>query len=133
MVLWLTTRYFPGKWGLTSFRYIDNYRYMNIKKFALAFKALSQPHRLAIFLRLAKCCEKEGCAADDCSRRCVGELGKGLGVGQSTVSHHLKELARAGLVSMKKCGQNTQCWVAETTVDEFARFFLQAKPAPLRQ
>jgi DNA-binding transcriptional ArsR family regulator len=60
---------------------------------------------------------------------CVGELGKGLGIGQPTVSHHLKELARAGLISTKKCGQNTECWVAETTLDQFSRFFQQAKPS----
>jgi DNA-binding transcriptional ArsR family regulator len=58
---------------------------------------------------------------------CVGELGKGLGVGQPTVSHHLKELARAGLIRTCKCGQSTECWVAETTLDELARFFLKAK------
>src|ERR1700691_4662410 len=102
---------------------------MDIKKFALAFKALAHPHRLAIFLRLAKCCERHGCDADTCSRLCVGELGKGLGIGQPTVSHHLKELARAGLISTRKCGQNTECWVAETTLDAFARFFFQAKVA----
>ena len=39
-------------------RYIENYQYMDIEKFALAFKALAHPHRLAIFLRLANCCEK---------------------------------------------------------------------------
>jgi DNA-binding transcriptional ArsR family regulator len=100
---------------------------MDIEKFALAFKALAHPHRLAIFLRLAKCCERHGCDEADCSRFCVGELGKGLGIGQPTVSHHLKELARAGLISTRKCGQSTECWVAETTLDDFARFFQQAK------
>lgn len=102
---------------------------MDVEKFALAFKALAHPHRLAIFLRLAKCCEKYNCDADSCSRLCVGELGKGLAIGQPTVSHHLKELARAGLIATKKCGQSTECWVVETTLDEFARFFLQAKVA----
>ena len=102
---------------------------MNVSKFALAFKALAHPHRLAIFLRLAKCCERHDCDADSCSRLCVGELGQGLGIGQPTVSHHLKELARAGLISTRKCGQSTECWVAETTLDEFARFFLRAKTA----
>jgi ArsR family transcriptional regulator len=100
---------------------------MDIEKFSLAFKALAHPHRLAIFLRLAKCCERHDCDEEECSRFCVGELGKGLGIGQPTVSHHLKELARAGLISTRKCGQSTECWVAETTLDDFARFFQQAK------
>jgi ArsR family transcriptional regulator len=102
---------------------------MHIGKFALAFKALSHPHRLAIFLRLAKCCERHQCDAESCSRLCAGELGKGLGIGQPTVSHHLKELTRAGLISTRKSGQNTECWVAETTLDQFSSFFLQAKLA----
>ena len=100
---------------------------MKIKEVAGAFKALSHPHRLAIFLRLAKCCEKHGCAEDDCARFCMGELGRGLRIGQPTISHHLKELARAGLIRTRKCGQMTECWVTETTLDELARFFLKAK------
>ena len=102
---------------------------MKIKDVTAAFKALSHPHRLAIFLRLARCCQKHGCSVEDCARCCVGELGRGLGIGQPTVSHHLKELARAGLVRTRKCGQSTECWVTETTVDDLARFFLKAKKA----
>jgi ArsR family transcriptional regulator len=102
---------------------------MNIEKFALAFKALAHPHRLAIFLRLARCCERHEVDAASCARLCVGELGKGLGIGQPTISHHLKELTRSGLISTRKCGQSTECWVAETTLDEFAQFFLKAKAA----
>ena len=100
---------------------------MTIRKAAEAFKALAHPHRLAIFLRLSECCQRHGCDAEECSRICVGELGRGLGIGQPTVSHHLKELTRAGLIRTCKCGQSTECWVAETTLDELAQFFLTAK------
>ena len=100
---------------------------MNTEKFAAAFKALAHPHRLAIFLRLAGCCQRRGMDAANCARFCVGELGAGLNIGQPTVSHHLKELTRAGLISTRKRGQSTECWVAETTLDEFAQFFLRAK------
>ena len=100
---------------------------MTIKKAASAFKALAHPHRLQIFLRLSECCQAHGCDADECARLCVGELGKGLGIGQPTVSHHLKELIRAGLIRTSKAGQSTECWVAEATLDEFAQFFLKAK------
>lgn len=100
---------------------------MTIKNAALAFKALSHPHRLTIFLRLANCCEKHGCDTEDCARFCVGELGKGLGINQPTVSHHLKELHRAGLIRTRKAGQSTECWVTESTVDELSVFFLKAK------
>ncbi len=100
---------------------------MKLQKLAEAFKALSHPHRLAIFLRLAKCCEKHGCSEEVCSRLCVGELGKGLRISPSTISHHLKELNRAGLISTQKCGQTVECWVAENTLDELSQFFLKAK------
>jgi ArsR family transcriptional regulator len=100
---------------------------MNVSKFAVAFKALAHPHRLTIFLRLANCCERMDCNSESCMRLCVGELGKGLGIGQPTISHHLKELTRAGLISTRKAGQSTECWVAESTLDQFAQFFLKAK------
>jgi DNA-binding transcriptional ArsR family regulator len=102
---------------------------MHHKKAAAIFKALAHPHRLAIFLRLSQCCERRGCDVDECGRLCIGELGKGLNIGQPTVSHHLKELARAGLIRTRKAGQQTRCWVAEPTLDELARFFVAAKGA----
>jgi ArsR family transcriptional regulator len=105
---------------------------MTTRKAAAAFKALAHPHRLAIFLRLSKCCLEHGCDEAHCARFCVGELGKGLRIGQPTVSHHLKELTRAGLIRSCKAGQSTECWVAETTLDQLAGFFLQAKKAARR-
>jgi DNA-binding transcriptional ArsR family regulator len=54
-------------------------------------------------------------------------LGKGLRIGQPTVSHHLKELARAGLIRTRKKGQSTECWVTETTLDHFITFFQKAR------
>jgi ArsR family transcriptional regulator len=114
---------------LTIYRYIDDYRCVDIGKFAMAFKALAHPHRLAIFLRLSACCRRHGFGADQCARFCVGELGQGLNIGQPTISHHLKELTRAGLISTRKRGQSTECWVAESTLDDLAQFFLKAKRA----
>ena len=102
---------------------------MHTAKFTAVFKALSHPHRLAIFLRLAHCCQRHGCDAEECSRLCVSELGKGLKIGQPTISHHLKELTRAGLIRTRKSGQSTECWVAETTLDDLSDFFLKAKKA----
>lgn len=100
---------------------------MSLLKFSQAFKALSHPHRLAIFLRLAKCCEKHSCDEETCTKICIGELGRGLGIGQPTVSHHLKELMRAGLIQSQKCGQTTECWVTEVTLNDLSQFFLKAK------
>ncbi len=94
---------------------MSNYQDKEIEKFAEIFKALSNPNRLKIFLRLTSCCrpgnpatikesvtEVEGCA-------CVGELGQDLGIVPSTISHHIKELRRAGLIRVERNGQKIEC------------------------
>ncbi len=91
------------------------------------FKALSNPNRLKIFLKLVSCCQpnqaggvlysgQEACA-------CVGELGKDLGIVPSTVSHHIKELHRAGLIDIRRNGQTVQCRVEPETLKELSEFF----------
>ncbi len=101
----------------------------NIEKFAEMFKALSNPNRLKIFLRLVSCCppktltdiknsmsEAEGCA-------CVGDLGQDLGIVPSTISHHIKELRRAGLIRMERRGQKIECWIDTETRAALQNFF----------
>jgi len=91
------------------------------------FKALANPNRLRIFLKLSKCC-RPGVKSDIPLGRgeacaCVGDLGKDLGIVPSTVSHHIKELHTAGLISMQREGQTIMCSVAPGVVDELADFF----------
>ena len=100
----------------------------NIDTFAEMFKALSNPNRLKIFLRLVSCCqpgtlteiqrdiETEGCA-------CVGELGQDLGIVPSTISHHIKELRQAGLIRMERRGQKMACWIDPKTLTALKGFF----------
>ncbi|MBT8372326.1 MAG: helix-turn-helix domain-containing protein [Deltaproteobacteria bacterium] len=107
---------------------MSNNRDKNIEKFAEMFKALSNPNRLKIFLRLCSCCqpgtltsinpstELEGCA-------CVGELGQDLGIVASTISHHIKELKQAGLIRMERRGQKIECWVDPATLSTLQEFF----------
>ena len=54
---------------------------------------------------------------------CVGALGKDLGIAPSTVSHHLKELSRAGLIDMNRKGQTMECQVNPGVVRAVADFF----------
>jgi ArsR family transcriptional regulator len=107
---------------------MPNIRYKNIEKFAEIFKALSNPNRLRIFLRLISCCspkvvtdisstpEPENCA-------CVGELGQDLGIVASTISHHIKELRQAGLIRMERRGQKMECWIDPETLAALQGFF----------
>jgi ArsR family transcriptional regulator len=110
------------------FRIMSNYRDKNIEKFAEIFKALSNPNRLKIFLRLISCCVpgtsisidsnivSQGCA-------CVGELGQDLGIVPSTISHHIKELRRAGLIRMERQGQKIECMIDPETLAALQSFF----------
>jgi DNA-binding transcriptional ArsR family regulator len=93
------------------------YQSDKLLRYAETFNALSNPNRLAIFLHLVSCCPPgTSCGFDEEMRRCVTDLGKGLGIVQSTISHHIKELRRAGLIHVQKKGRYTQCWVDSETV-----------------
>ena len=107
---------------------MSNYRDKNIDKFAEMFKALSNPHRLKIFLRLVSCCQPGTVASIDSSFgsegcACVGELGEDLGIVPSTISHHIKELRQAGLIRMERRGQKIECWVDPETIAALQGFF----------
>jgi ArsR family transcriptional regulator len=93
------------------------------------FKALANPHRLALFQRLTTCCAPgTSCSPQEAVRHSVGELGQGLEIAASTLSHHLKELNRAGLIRMQRRGKQVECWVEPATLEELAAFFLADKP-----
>ncbi|MBM4446182.1 MAG: helix-turn-helix transcriptional regulator [Chloroflexi bacterium] len=105
---------------------MSNFRNTDAERLAIAFKALSNPHRLSIFMRLASCCTPgETCETDTDIRECVGAIGRNLSLSPSTISHHIKELHRAGLIRMKRRGQTVECWVDPETLDSLATFFKQ--------
>lgn len=88
------------------------------------FRALSDPTRLAIF-QLLRCCV-DGVTMDD-EGRCflgpsVGEVCCQVGVAQSTVSHHLKELRLAGLIRMERRGRTIYCSVVPETLERIRTF-----------
>lgn len=103
------------------------YRNKKIEQCCKMLKALSNPHRLKIFLRLVKCCKEgvEGCEGPEEMKTCVGQLGKDLGIVPSTISHHIKELHRAGFIRMERRGQKMACWVDSKTVQTLAKFFTE--------
>jgi ArsR family transcriptional regulator len=92
-------------------------------------KALSNPNRLKIFLRLINCCPpgRVSCITDNMSA-CVGEVSKDLGIVPSTVSHHIKELRQSGLVNVKRRGQNIECWIDSKKLKELTSFFESLNP-----
>jgi DNA-binding transcriptional ArsR family regulator len=109
---------------MSIIRNMSNFRNQDAELLASAFKALSNPHRLSIFMRLASCCLPGGsCNTEAEMRECVGAVGKNLGLAPSTISHHIKELHRAGLIRMKRRGQTVECWVDPETLHSLATFF----------
>lgn len=103
---------------------MSNNKNDNIEAYAEIFKALANPNRLKIFLRLASCC-KPGTVGfiDDDSCAYIGELAGEVNVVKSTVSHHIKELKRVGLIRTERQGQKIACWVDPDVVEELERFF----------
>jgi len=96
---------------------MSNYPKAEVHRLAEVFKALSNPNRLHIFLNLVSCCPPgTKCISDASGQRCVGELGQDLEIDPSTVSHHLKELRRSGLIRMERRGKRIICWVDQETV-----------------
>lgn len=103
---------------------MSNYRTLNSDELAESFKALSNPNRLQIFQRLLSCCAPGTvCSADTVNGFCVGELGEDLAVAPSTLSHHIKELQRAGLIKTQRKGKNIECYVDAEKVDLLKEFF----------
>lgn len=106
-----------------TIRYMSNYRNEdNLDVVAAALKALSNPTRLRIFLRLVNCCG----VGIDCKESelgsCVTDLGKGLDIAPSTLSHHVKELRHAGLLRQNRIGKEIYCCVDDRALRVIAEF-----------
>ena len=107
---------------------MSKYRDKTIEKYAEMFKALSNPNRLKIFMRLISCCQPGTVASINSATgavgcACVGELGQDLGIVASTISHHIKELRQAGLIRMERRGQKMECWIDPKTLSALRDFF----------
>lgn len=76
--------------GIDLFPYFDEYGNMETQNALAALAALAQDTRLAVFRYLVEA-GPEGVT--------VGRIGEALEVAAATLSFHLKELSRAGLVS----------------------------------
>lgn len=98
-----------------------------IEQLAEIFKALSNPNRLRIFMLLTSCCRTGTVGlfekSEDMGEMFIGDLGKGLDIGKPTVSHHIKELRRVGLIRTERRGQNIACWIDSDIVEQLKTFF----------
>ena len=103
---------------------MSKYSNDTVEQMSAAFKALSNPNRLQIYLQLLDCCiPGTECSIEEANACCVGDLGESLNIALSTLSHHMKELNRAGLVNMQRKGKQIHCSVNPDMANTLADFF----------
>lgn len=99
---------------------------LRIADLAQIFSALGGETRVQLLLLLQNkalsCSDPATC---DLSERCcdVSELVEATGLAISTISYHLKELRRAGLIQTHRRGKHIYCSINEGTAARLAQFF----------
>lgn len=94
---------------------------MDTKKYANIMKALSHPNRLELFLEIAKAQEKD---YEECECL-ISEIVKCFNIGAPTISHHLKDLSNAGLITTEKRGKFLAAKVNTEIMEELRNLFPQ--------
>ncbi len=89
------------------------------------FKALADPNRLAIFELVCSRAD-EGRTATEAANS-ISKLASAFDLTLSTVSHHLKELRRAGLIRCEKVGQTVYCSPNQETLVRVEAFLGEVK------
>ena len=96
------------------------------QQLAKAFKALSHPNRLQIYFEImsrqahqVEANEKE-CLLGGCN---LTEFIHSLNVGAPTISHHIKELVNAGLITVERNGKYMTCFPNESMREQLKAFF----------
>jgi ArsR family transcriptional regulator len=89
---------------------------MKTKKLAKVLKALSHQKRLELYLEVAKHTERDFEASkNECF---VCDIMESLNIGAPTVSHHLKELSNADLITTERRGKFLVARAKKGTLDE---------------
>ena len=95
----------------------------NINNVTKIFKALSDENRLKILLSIykneCKCIEDELSCRDE---TCIKDLSKSLKITTPTISHHIKELVNAGLITTRKDGRWVYCEINHKTFQKICIF-----------
>jgi DNA-binding transcriptional ArsR family regulator len=96
---------------------------MDLAKFAKVMKALGCPKRAELYLEIVKKSEADYHTGGTCF---ISEIIGSLNIGAPTISHHLKELANAELITTEKRGKFLVAKVNDKTARKVANM-LRAK------
>jgi len=88
---------------------------MNTLQLSKVLKALSNPNRLEIYLEIAKKHEASFQTGGECF---ITDIVDSLKIGPPTISHHLKELANAELITTERKGKYLVAKINKKTIDE---------------
>jgi len=103
---------------------MSNYKSIESEQLIDIFKALANNHRLKIYNILTSCCTPgDNCNSDEVFSCCVGDLDSQLDIAASTLSHHLKELNRAGLIDMRRDGKQVFCSINTQRLEQLQQLF----------
>ncbi|MDF2876823.1 MAG: transcriptional regulator, ArsR family [Sporomusa sp.] len=100
---------------------------MDTKKMAKIFKALSNPNRLELYLKIAEAHEASFQSGCECF---VTDIIDCLNIGAPTISHHIKELANADLITTEKRGKFLICRINEQLVAEVTKILALQQHSP---
>ncbi len=87
---------------------------MKAKQLAKIMKALSNENRLKLYLEIAKH-EESDFEAQECT---ISDVDKIFGLSPPTISHHLKELTNADLITTEKRGKYLVARINKETLGE---------------
>lgn len=101
---------------------------MDVKKYAKIFKALSNPNRLELFLGIATGNKKKFKHVYDikidAAEKYICEFQHMFAtIGAPTISHHIKELANAELITTERRGKHLVASVNQDTWHMLSIFF----------
>jgi ArsR family transcriptional regulator, arsenate/arsenite/antimonite-responsive transcriptional repressor len=94
---------------------------MDTIKLAKILKALSHPKRLELFFKIAEKREADFETGCECF---VTDMINSLKLGAPTISHHIKELENAGLITTERKGKYLSAKVKEETIAEVNKIFV---------
>lgn len=87
---------------------------LSVKQFDLIAKALADPRRMALLEAIA--------GEDECACQ---KLREEFPVSKATISHHLKELVRAGLIEARRDGQFLSCEIQRAVLEAYTTELLR--------